>query len=1415
MSTDHQSLQQKPKLSFTPEQLDIMNSASGHILVSAAAGSGKTHVMTHHVADRIRNRTFDVTQVIVLTFTREAASQMKDRIARVLDEALRTEQSEPDRRYLQAQIDLLPSAKVMTIDAFCLDLVRQFAWDLADSEGELLLSGDDRMLDQGESDLLLQEAVRTVIDEAYLMSGHEMDSLLEDDSKTGSQGDGEEPPWPGFSVDGFNQLSDAYGSDRDDTELIELVINLYRELRAMPDYRDYLQDAISELPLICDSWPNNPHGKILLDNYHLRLDQAVRALPEVEELLDAASGTFVKDQRRNAEYTAMFEVYLQTVLDLNALWQAYEADTIDAQQYWDRIYGLKDTLPELTVPRRGAGKPEVGELLDSFGANIHEVFHCFNGISTPSIKALYRFEDLILFTLDSESIRTQLRMMLPALEQLGGFLLAVDDTYSAIKRREHAMDFGDDAHLALALLRGEAAGSYVREHYRALYIDEYQDTSYLQEAILEALGCPKTFRVGDVKQSIYRFRHAKPEIFLARETRYLEDASGAMLRLSYNFRSTPGILRGVNEVFSRIMHRDISKLDYREDHMLNPPALKVEAEATDALPDVKISLLLEPSDAQPTKQTWEEAERDVIERHSVAAKISPEEAERLYARRMREQHYDPSDTPEHYYVAAEIAKLHTSGIPYSDIAVMARSWNTLAGLEEQLEAMGIPSSQAVKTAAFESYEIKLLVAFLQLLDNARQDIPLVSVLLSPLLGQPFTEEELAQIRIWSKEFNLQATEYHPDWFTPTPFFVAWDAFGKHVIKDDSLLDLQERVRVFQAELKEWRLRERTTSLGDLVQELLQQSQFMNLLADLPDKELRMSRVRSFQVWCERFDSPVKLGVHALITRLEAIETSQLVAPWMEEGQKDNQVKLMTFHGSKGLEFPYVFIIGLEKGYSLDKYQKAVIMDQELGLGYDIRLDGGRIQMKSVLYQALSLKAHDLNLAEELNLLYVAMTRAEKKLWLIGKIRLTKEGLNAKYQRILESRGGKDPDLAAVKTLRSNLDAVLLALADETGMKAMNLSEQLSYPDALDYTGALSDGTITSNSQGSFAWSLIHLKEYQVNLKSALYGEVLGTLQRVGEAETEGPDEMAPRTINKREQLVKEGEWLRSKELRRPYPAQLATRTPLKFTVTELKRRADLEFEESIAETARDESGAPVSGTPEKGSAGMATLLREITREDPFAPLDLTPGDTGLEPELVNISSESGLNARERGIALHSFMQYAPWGELVRDGGDGVFAQTIQKMEEKQILQSNEAHAVSDAIPALRRFAESDLLRNILAAEQAGQGSAVYRELPFTLMLPLQDLFPSYRNEVGEDRCFVQGMMDLWYENDDELVLVDYKSDRILGSDEEVERELARRYSLQLSIYARALRAARGRDVTRSIIWLIPHGRSYIIDHNSI
>ena len=125
--------------------------------------------------------------------------------------------------------------------------------------------------------------------------------------------------------------------------------------------------------------------------------------------------------------------------------------------------------------------------------------------------------------------------------------------------------------------------------------------------------------------------------------------------------------------------------------------------------------------------------------------------------------------------------------------------------------------------------------------------------------------------------------------------------------------------------------------------------------------------------------------------------------------------------------------------------------------------------------------------------------------------------------------------------------------------------------------------------------------------------------------------------------------------------------------------------------------------------------------------------------------------------------------------DGVFAQTIQKMEEKQILKSNEAHAVSDAIPALRRFAESDLLRNILEAEQAGQGSAVYRELPFTLMLPLQHLFPSYRNEVGEDRCFVQGMMDLWYENDDELVLVDYKSERIHGSDEEIERDLARRY----------------------------------------
>ena len=1405
----------KKKHAFTPEQQAVMDSPADHILVSAAAGSGKTHVMTHHVADRIRRREFDVTEMIVLTFTREAASQMKDRIARVLDDAMHAETEESLRRYLQIQIDLLPSAKIMTIDAFCLDLVQQFAWDLTNAEGELLLSGSDRILDAGEAELLLRDAVQQVIEEAYWHSGRDAQSLLGEPEEQGSENVRGQLPWPDFDADSFNKLTDAYGSGRDDSELIELAVSLYTELRAMPDYREFLKGALEALPAVCDSWPDNDQGRILFDNFHLRLDQAADGLTEARIMLDGVCDIFVKDPVRCAEITRMFEAYLDAVQELTDLRSEYKEGTLSGRAYWDAIVELKNTLPDLSMPRRNKAVPEIGEFLDNFSANIHEVFYSLNGYGTKSMTDHHRFDRLTLFHLDSETIRQQLKIMLPALDQLGSFLLAIDDAYAEAKRGEHSMDFGDDAHFALELLRRDAAGSYVSEHYTDLYIDEYQDTSYLQEAILEALSCQNTFRVGDVKQSIYRFRHARPEIFLQREQDYLSGGIGTMLRLSLNFRSTPGILRGVNEVFSRLMHKQISKLDYRADHMLNPPVPEPADEALPA-PDVKIALLVQPPLTDAAKLDARNAEQNIYEQHGKAARMSPDDAAAMLDRRVREQQYDPAADPEHYYVAAEIQKLRSSGVPYADIAVMARSWTVLSALENQLEAFGIPSSQAAEPPAFESYEIKLLVAFLQLLDNARQDIPLVSVLLSPLMGHPFTEEELAQVRIWAQELELDTAEYHPDWHIPTPFFVVWDAFGKAELADTGLLSLQQRARAFQSDLADWRLRERTTSLGDLVQELLHRSRFVNLLADLPDRELRTGRIRAFQVWCERFDSPTKQGVHSLISQLDAIQTNELVAPWMEEGKKDDQVRLMTFHGSKGLEFPYVFLIGLEKTYRFNAHPQAVILDQELGLGFDIRLDGGRIQMRSVLHQALTLKAQELNLAEELNLLYVAMTRAERKLYMVGKLNLTKDGLNLRTTRLLQARDGKDPDLAAVKTLKSNLEAVLLALAEEPGLKQLSLAERFAEPDVLAYDGSINDGTLAEARGESIDWTLISLQQLSLYIRSTLLGEVLGTQQKLEEdSAIEGPSEVAAETASTRENLAAQGEWLRSLKLRRPYPAELATRMPLKFTVTELKRRADLEFEESVGEPARDETGAAVSEAPELGASGMATLLREVSREEPFAPLDLTPGDTGLEPELVRISEEAGLSARERGIALHSFMQYAPWQTLAGKRDEEAFIRAALSLQDKQILSEEEVRAIEDAIPALQYFAASDLLKGILEVESLAANGAVYRELPFTLMLPLSELFPAYRETIGTDRCFVQGMMDLWYENEHELVLVDYKSDRIRGSDEEVAAELTKRYSLQLSIYARALRAARGREVTRSVIWLIPRGQYYIIDHSRI
>ncbi len=858
-------------IELTREQRAAVDNRGGNLLVSAAAGSGKTRVLVERLMGWVE-RGEDIDRFLVITFTNAAAAELRDRISAGIHARLA---QRPGDRHLRRNATLVYKAPICTIDAFCLDFLRQWG-HLAD------LDPDFRLCDEAEGDELRRQALEEVLEERY----------------AGIEGD------PAFAA-----LVDALAGERDDQTLEDVILDIHRRVQAQADPAGWLRRRKRDYLLPPGMDPGDtPWGRALLadaeelTSYWLGALSALRDEIAWDALLDKNYGPTLED----------------TIAGLEGLRDALG-------QGWD---GAAACFP-IPFPRPGLKRGEHDEALKAR----------MTAQRDECRKQLKKLGER--FDVGGDEAMEDLRAMGPAMEALLDVTAEFDRAFTALKGRRRLIDFADGEHLTAALLTGEdgAPSPLARDvgrQYREIMVDEYQDTNAVQNAIFGALSSgDNLFLVGDVKQSIYRFRLAEPGIFLQKYEQYprVEEAApgqGRKILLSDNFRSRPEVLSGVNFIFRNVMTRAVGELDYTDAEALRPG----RAELT---PDPRYAVELNCVDLSALPDRSEEAgEEERPDKDLLTARAA--------ARRVRE--------------------LLASGLPVGDrpvrpedIVILLRSPGPVlryyaAALDEQ----GVPWSAEGGQEFFGTTEISVAVALLQVLDNPRQDVALLAALRSPLFD--FPPDRLAALRALGEGSVYDCL-----------------CAGAERGEQDcaQFLSLLAELRELAAEEGSHRLLWRLYGRLDVPA----------VFAALPDGERRRANLMALYDEAARFESGGHRGLMAFLLHLSRMAENGIPVP--VPGGEGGGVRLLSIHRSKGLEFPVVLLCGLDRQFNEADAKAPILFHPELGLGPK-RVDRQRgLRYTTIARDALALRLRRELRSEELRLLYVAMTRAEHKLILFAAV----------------------------------------------------------------------------------------------------------------------------------------------------------------------------------------------------------------------------------------------------------------------------------------------------------------------------------------------------------------------------------------------------------------------------------------------
>lgn len=1279
-------------MQYTEDQKKAIEARHRNILVAAAAGSGKTRVLVDRIIAQLLARECSVDEMLVVTFTNAAATEMRERIDKALQKKLLETDDRETAAWLERQIVLLSGASICTFHAFCQKVIRQNI-DAIDVDPQFRLASDQEMV------LMRRDVLEELLETSYKMPEDEAGKAKWQD---------------------FLEFVDDYGDDHGDEAVYEAVLKLYHFCQSQPFPKAWLRQQQERYEAEAADFWQTPWTATIVEAVGREIERSIHAYEAACALVRTGVRPEVEEKALLAAWQPYVE-YLQSCIE-----KLEEVQTVYRTALAEKQAGGWDAL---CAAAKGWKQPVLrGKKYEALRDAFPDIRKAFEKSRDEAKKIFTDARDRYLAETEA-SVLEDIRACSATVRRYVDLTTAFIDALQAAKKERNVLDFSDLEHFALAVLcrdpealtgaseadfrgeRGRAlrtdAAEDLREKYAVIMVDEYQDTNGVQEAILNLIArADNRFTVGDVKQSIYRFRLADPYLFQAKYDAYPENPGAEdmdqLITMKQNFRSRAEVLAPINFIFDQVMTREAMEIEYDEKSRLYPGASYPEAKQSLKGP-MELDLILRG-----------EPEQGIAGLGQAAAPEPEDEAggEELEGFELEAQH-----------IADRIAGLMEAGcrvfdkdaggyrpLAYRDIAVLLRAVKGKANtLLELLRKNSIPAYADVDGGYFEANEVRLVLALLKTIDNARQEIPLAAVLVSPIGG--FTMEELARLRMSVPDedlFGALLRSHSPE----TPL-------------EEGLAD---RAADFCAALNRWRSYAVSHSVPELIWKLYRETGYYDYVGGLKGGLLRQANLRMLADRAAEYEKTNYRGLFRFLRFLEDLrkrDTDLSVARTL--GASEDVVRIMSIHKSKGLEFPVVIVADIAKGFNQLDARGTFLLHKELGIGPRLveRSTVGRQMYDTLPYQAIGARIVAETKAEEMRVLYVAMTRAREKLILTGTLAASKwEKQAARYARSLDSRELALPD-DMIREAGSYLDWIAPAVARHTDGAPIREAAGVDWGEMLDNV----------EPAAHFAVNLLSAEAIQPREEQE---ELDATLQAVREGR------MLPASPE-RELVEKRLSW--------HYDAEELPGITAKMTVSEIKQR----FAESL-------------------------------REDEPAALPVAPAAPPVWRRPQFLQQKGRLSPAERGTLMHSIMQNLDLhGDLTRAG----LRAQVARMEAAGMIATGHEDAVNYA--SIESFCQSSL------GQRMQQAVRVWRELPFSRMIPVGEVNPAYAG--SSEKIFVQGVIDVLFEEaDGSLILLDYKTDH-----DTTPEKIRRHYAKQIELYREAVESIVGKEVKESILFMLYDG----------
>ncbi|MDI9476453.1 MAG: helicase-exonuclease AddAB subunit AddA [Natronincolaceae bacterium] len=1183
---------------WTEQQRAAIDARGCNLLVSAAAGTGKTAVLVERIIQIILKDKIDIDRLLIVTFTNAAAGEMRERIAAAIMREM--DKKTDDGQHLRRQINLLNRALITTIHSFCMDVIRKHFHVIDVDPGF-------RIGDVTETGIFKLEALEELFEEEY----ERADDL-------------------------FFQLVETFGGTKADRPLQDLVLKIYSFIQSQPYPDMWLREKVEDFALSIEDFEDSDWLKTIKGRIKIRLEGAMDLLNDALAISQEPAGPSPYEYAIFADLVQISYLYDNLHLPITSFYEIL--NNIEHE----RLKPCRDSDPEL--------KEQCKDLRD-------------------------RAKDIIkdiregVFAVSPEEYVEDLNRLYPLMDYMYKLVMRFTTKYSEKKTDRGILDFNDLEHYALRILADEPVAEEYRERFEYIFMDEYQDSNIVQETLIQAIKRKDNlFMVGDVKQSIYRFRLADPTLFIEKYETFGDEKGDINRRidLSKNFRSRGEILDGANYIFRHIMSKELGEINYDDRAALYQGTHFEPIED----PFIEVNLIRKGTDEDMEEELQELADIEV-EARIVANKIKELTDKEIY------------DTKLGRYRKLE----------YKDIVVLLRTiQNWAQNFLEVFINEDIPVYADVNTGYFETIEVSMFLNLLKVIDNKRQDIPLLSVMRSPIGN--FTTEELINIRIHNKDGTY------------------YNAMERYIEENDD--NLKYKLISFIGKLNEWGDEARYIKIDRFIWKLFMDTGYYYYVGAMPGGFQRQANLRVLFDRAGQFEKTSIKGLFNFIKFIEKLQDSREdMGAAKILGENDNVVRIMSVHKSKGLEFPVVIAAGMGKNFNLRDTSADVLLHKDLGLGPKFVDTDLRTYRDTIAKLAMKDQIKIESLSEEMRILYVAFTRPKNKLIVVGSLK--------NIEKLAKKWGGAD-NVYSLMNGRNYLDWIGPALIKHPDGEVLRELGNLEF-NKIKYTKENSRWAIHILGRQA-----IILEEQERFLKEEEYREKLINFNR--------DDFPSNECIEYRDEIYNRLNWKYS------YPD--ATLIPSKLSVSDIKKTTIQEID------------------------SIAHQIPALIKSPKF-----------MEGKKV-------LTAAEKGTIIHLVLQHL---DLDNVGNRREIYEQIEFMVARELITEEESKVVD--VGKICKYFNSEIGKRMLGANK------VYRESVFVIEKPADDIVEGLF-ENSEEKLLVQGIIDCYFEEEDGLVLVDYKNDTVFNGD---IFGIVARYKTQLCIYKEALERITAKNVKETYLYL--------------